>query len=113
MPVSARQSLFGTLAYLGLALAVVISATLLGLQGTLDPQALTAILTGALGFAGGASVASGTLGQAVNGKASVPLAYFADRETTLRSAFAASAESPSHAVPPPEPIPPEAYQEQG
>lgn len=103
---SARQSLIGTMTYVGLALAVVVSATLLGLQGTLDPQALTAILTGALGFAGGASVASGTLGQAVNGKASVPLGYLTDRESTLRTALAAAGESPAHVVPDVEPPPP-------
>jgi len=94
--VSARQSLIGTMTYVGLALAVVVSATLLGLQGTLDPQALTAILTGALGFAGGASVASGTLGQAVNGKASVPLGYLTDREATIRTALHATSENPAH-----------------
>jgi hypothetical protein len=82
--------------YVGLALAVVVSATLLGLQGTLDPQALTAILTGALGFAGGASVASGTLGQAVNGKASVPLGYLTDREATIRTALHATSENAAH-----------------
>lgn len=93
---NARQSLYVVAIYAGIAFSVVLSATILGVQGTLDSQTLSNVLMGALGFAGGAAIGAGTLSQAVNGKAVISHAEMANRETTLRTALAASAASDPH-----------------
>lgn len=95
---SSRQSLYVVAIYAGIAFSVVLSATILGVQGTLDSQTLSNVLMGALGFAGGAAVGAGTLGQAVNGKAVIPHSELANRETTLRTAIAGAASAPAHEV---------------
>jgi hypothetical protein len=69
----------------GLAVIVVVSATVLGVYGALDSSSLTAIYGAALGFAGGASSSLGALSQAVNGKATIS-------DAALRQAMA----SPPH-----------------
>ena len=95
---SGRQSLYVLGFHGAIAFACVVCATVLGWQGTLDASAITAIFGAALGFAGGAAASQGSLGAAINGKATVPVAALADRETTLRTAMAAAASSPSREI---------------
>lgn len=107
---NSRQTLY-VLAMQGLiAICVIVVVCILGVQGTLDGESVVAILSSALALAGAAATAFGALGSAVNGKATIPADQMADRETTLRHAFAASAASPAHLVddPPSEPLEPDA-----
>lgn len=87
-------------------IGVLVSATVLGVQGTLQGESLVAIYGAAIGFAGGAASALGSLGAAVNGKTPLSNAAMADRETTLRSAMVAAAAAPPRDVP----LAPPAYQ---
>lgn len=81
-------------------LSVVVAVVILGVQGTLDSSSVLGILGAAIGFAGGTAASTASLGTAVNGKAVVSNQAIADRETTLRTAFAASAATPAHTVEP-------------
>lgn len=95
---TARQTMIVQGIHGALVLAVLISATVLGVQGTLGSDALVGIYGAAIGFAGGSAATIGTLGQAVNGKATIPISELANRETTLRAAMASAAASPAHTV---------------
>lgn len=99
-----RHSLY-VIAFQGvIVLSVILSATTLGVQGTLDATALTAIYSAAFGFAGGTAAALSALGAAVNGKAVIPTSELANREATLRTAFVATAAGDAHRVDAVQPI---------
>ena len=85
---SSRHTVYILGVHGAIALAIVVSATVLGVQGTLDSSALTAIYGALLGFVGGAASSIGSLGAAVNGKAVLPVGDLQAREHTLRSAIA-------------------------
>lgn len=82
----------------GVAVVVVLAATLLCFHGSLDASAVTAIYGAAIGLAGGASSALGSLSSAVNGKATVS-------DATLRQAISGGqyADTPHEPVIPPGP----------
>lgn len=82
-----RQNLYVLGLYGTIILATVIGAVILGIQGTLDSAAITAIFGTAIGGAGAALAAQGTLGQAVNGKSTVSTSALNEREQTLRAAI--------------------------
>ncbi len=84
----------------GIVLSVVIASVILGVQGTLDSSSLVGILGAAIGFAGGTGAGVAAVSTAVNGGSVIPKGAVADREHTLRAAFASAAASPSHDVPP-------------
>lgn len=77
---NARQSMIILGFHGGIAVVVVFAATILCYHGTLDAAAVTAIYGAAIGLAGGASSALGSLAGAVNGKATVS-------DATLRQAI--------------------------
>lgn len=103
---NSRQTLYVLAMQGAIALAVIVVVCILGVQGTLDGESVVAILSSALALAGAAATAFGALGAAVNGKAVVSHAEMANREETLRTAFAASAAAPAHTVAPVEPTEP-------
>lgn len=82
-----RQNLYVLGLYGSIILATVIGAVILGVQGTLDAPSITAIFGTAIGGAGAALAAQGTLGQAVNGKSTISTATLQEREHTLRTAI--------------------------
>lgn len=77
----------------GIAVVVVLAATILCYHGTLDAAAVTAIYGAAIGLAGGASSALGSLSSAVNGKATVS-------DATLRQAISGGQSSEPPPAPP-------------
>ena len=93
---SAKHSLYLQGLHAGIVLAVLISVTVLGVQGTLASDSLIAVYGAAIGFAGASASQLGALGQAINGKAVVSNDAIADRETTLRTALSAAAAAPAH-----------------
>lgn len=107
--VSARQSLYLQGIHATIVLAVLISVTVLGVQGTLASDSLIAVYGAAIGFAGASASQLGALGQAVNGKATMTNEAMSEREATLRTAMVAAAGSPAHTMaavePEPEPGP--------
>lgn len=102
-----KQSLYVLLIHGGIALAVVVAATVLAFHGSLDAEAATAIFGAALGLAGGSASALAALGSAVNGKMTVTPEAVQAREVTLRQALASPAVGgavdprPDHADPQP------------
>lgn len=95
---TARHSLVLQGIHAGIVIAVLVSVTVLGVQGTLASDSLIAVYGAAIGFAGASASQLGALGQAVNGKAIVSHEALADREATLRTAMVASAAAPAHTV---------------
>lgn len=95
---SARQSIYVLLMNGAIVLAVVVASVILGVQGTLDSSSLVGILGAAIGFAGGTGAGVAAVSTVVNGKSVVPNGAIADREHTLRAAFAASSASPAHTI---------------
>lgn len=96
----ARQSLYVQGLHVGVVLAAIIAVAILGYHGTLDGQSVVAVLGGAIGYAGANASSIGSLAQAVNGKAVIPASEMANRESTLRTAFGAAAQSESHTIEP-------------
>lgn len=103
-PVSAKLSLLGQSINAALVLGVLVSATVLGVQGTLEGDALIAIYSAAIGFAGAGGAAIGAIGQAVNGKVTVSPALLAEREMTLRYMAQGAAQAEATSVPEPPPL---------
>lgn len=85
--VTARHTMIVLGVHGAVALAIIISATVLGVQGTLDASALTALYAGLLGFVASAASSIGSLGAAVNGKTVLSQGDMAAREATLRTAI--------------------------
>lgn len=98
-----RQSLVQLGVYGAIALSAVIGAVVLGYHGTLNSDAVAAILTGALALAGGTAAGVGTLYTAVNGKSVVSNQQLAENGATARTAIVAAAGGSAHTVTPVEP----------
>lgn len=94
-----RATMYVLVMHGSIVLSVVVATVILGVQGTLDSSSVLGILGAAIGFAGGTAASTASLGAAVNGKAVIAQSAIADRETTLRTAIAASAAAPAHDVP--------------
>ena len=95
-----RQNIYQLAIYGSIALAAVGGAILLGYHGTLNSDAVAAILTGALALAGGTASSVGTLYTAVNGKSVVSHQMTAEQGATTRTAIVAAAGSQPQVVEP-------------
>lgn len=93
-----RQSLYIQIMHGVIVVIVVIAATILAYNGTLDSATVAVIFGAAVALAGGSAQSLGSLGQTVNGKSMVSDAALANRETTLRTAMAAAAASEPHVI---------------
>lgn len=103
---SARHSLYLQAIHAGIVVAVLISVTVLGVQGTLASDSLIAVYGAAIGFAGASASQLGALGQAINGKQTISNEAISEREATLRTAMVAAGAAPAHEVAPIQPEPP-------
>lgn len=108
MNVTGRQSLVQLCVYGAIALAAVAGAILLGYHGTLNSDAVAAILTGALALAGASAAGTSAVYQAVNGKSVVTPQLLAEQGANQRTAIVAAAASNAHTVTPVEPTHPPA-----
>jgi hypothetical protein len=91
--VSGRQTIYIQLIHGGIAFVVIVAATVLAALHDLDPATVVALFGAAVGFAGGTSVATGALAQAVNGKAVMTEHAISEREATLTRSINALANS--------------------
>lgn len=103
---SAKQSLYLQAIHAGIVVAVLVSVTVLGVQGTLASDSLIAVYGAAIGFAGASASQLGALGQAINGKTTITEGAIAEREATLRTAMVAAAAATPHDIAALQPIPP-------
>jgi hypothetical protein len=88
-----KQTLFQMIIYGMIALAAVIGAVILGYNGSLNSDAVAAILVGALALAGGSAASTGAVYAAVNGKSTVTPQLLAEQGATNRTALVAAAAS--------------------
>jgi hypothetical protein len=98
-----KQQLIQQVIYALIALSAVIGAVILGWRGALNPDAVAAILTGALALAGGAAAGIGAVGAVVNGKSVVTHQLISEQGATARTAIVAASATPSTTVTPVEP----------
>jgi hypothetical protein len=108
VPVTGKQSLVQLCVYGAIALAAVLGAVILGYHGTLNSDAVAAILTGALALAGASAAGQGAVYQAVNGKSVVTPQLIAEQGASQRTAIVAAAAGTAADVTPVEPTPPPA-----
>lgn len=101
--VTSRQSLVQLGVYGAIAVTAVVGAIVLGYHGTLNSDAVAAILTGALALAGGTAAGVGTLYTAVNGKSVVSNEQLRENGATNRTAIVAAAAGGPSSVTPVEP----------
>jgi hypothetical protein len=95
-----KQTLFQMVIYGMIALAAVIGAVILGYNGSLNSDAVAAILVGALALAGGSAASTGAVYAAVNGKSTVTPQLLAEQGATNRTAIvAASSSQPTQVTP--------------
>jgi len=100
-----RHNLYQLAIYGTIALAAVVGAVVLGYHGTLNSDAVAAILTGALSLAAANAGAQGAIYTAVNGKSLVTPQMLSEQGATNRTAIVAAAAAPSSTVTPQEPTP--------
>ncbi len=105
-PVTGRQSLVQLCVYGAIALAAVMGAVILGYHGTLNSDAVAAILTGALALAGASAASQGAIYQAVNGKSVVTEQLLSEQGANQRTAIVAAAGGNANTVTPVEPARP-------
>jgi len=101
--VTGKQNLVQLGIYGAIAFAAVIGAVVLGWHGTLNSDAVAAILTGALALAGGAAASQSVVGTVVNGKSVLSQELLREQGATTRTAIVAAAGSQAHTVTPVEP----------
>lgn len=95
----AQLGIFGAIGF-----AAVIGTIVLGYHGTLNSDAVAAILTGALTLAGGAAAGTAAVGAVVNGKSVVTPQLLAEQGATARTAIVAASASDAHVVEPAAPV---------
>lgn len=106
MPIVAgRQNLYQLAIYGAIAVIAVIGAVVLGYHGTLNSDAVAAILTGALALAGANAGSAGAVYNAVNGKSLSTPQQIAESGATNRTAIVAAAASGARDVKPVDPQP--------
>lgn len=91
--------------YGAIALMAVLGAVILGYHGTLNSDAVAAILTGALALAGGAAAGQGAVYTAVNGKSLVSSEMLREQGASQRTAIVAAAAGSASTVEPVHPAP--------
>jgi len=101
--VSGKQNLAQLGIYGAIGITAVIGAIVLGYHGTLNSDAVAAILTGALTLAGGAAVSQGAIYTTVNGKSLVSAEQLREQGATTRTAIVAAAGTNPTTVTPVEP----------
>ena len=85
-----RQQVIPLVVHGGIVALAVLAVTVLGFHGSLDAQAVTAVLGAAIGFAGASAASQGALSTAVNGKSTISTEALGQREVTLRAAMGAN-----------------------
>ncbi len=107
---SARVAVLGSFVHAGVAMVIIIAASVLAALHDLDGQTVAALFGTAVGLLGGSASSLGTLYSAVNGKSVISNDNMGSREQTLREAVdhlaGARAQLPSSApasLPDPQP----------